>query len=85
MMGNGIPAIATAVGGIGDILQDMENGIVLEDGSAKAITNGIEKAILTPEGAYQEMAGNAIATVTCELHWKRLKSQQVNIYEDGMS
>lgn len=66
MMGNGIPAIATAVGGIGDILQDMENGIVLEDSSAKAITDGIEKAILTPEEAYQEMAGNAFAMVTCE-------------------
>lgn len=66
MMGCGIPAIASAVGGIADIIQDAENGFVLQNCTADTISEAIEKAILTPEESYQRMAKKAYTTITNE-------------------
>lgn len=66
MMGYGIPAIASAVGGIADVVQDGKNGILLSECSIDAISAGIERAILMPRAAYQEMAENAYQTILDE-------------------
>lgn len=63
MMGCGIPAVASAVGGIADIIQDSKNGFILRDCTADAISKGIEKAICVPETEYQKMAGKAYMTI----------------------
>lgn len=63
MMGCGIPAVASAIGGIADIIQDSKNGFILRDCTADAISKGIEKAICAPEMEYQKMARNAYATI----------------------
>ena len=66
MMGCGIPVIASAVGGIADIIQDSENGFILRDCTADAICKGIEKAILASENTYQKMSKMAYTTITSE-------------------
>ena len=66
MMGCGIPVIASAVGGIADIIQDSENGFILRDCTADAICKGIEKAILASENTYQKMSKMAYTTITNE-------------------
>ena len=63
MMGCGIPAIASAVGGIADIVTDGINGILLSDCSDKAIFEGIRLAITTSEEAYRRMSANAYETI----------------------
>lgn len=66
MMGCGIPAIASAVGGIADIIQDSKNGFILRDCTADAISKGIEKAVCTPENKYHDMSKMAYTTITDE-------------------
>ena len=66
MMGYGIPAIASAVGGIVDMIQDGKNGFLLSECSTDAISAGIERAILAPETTYQEMAESAYQTILNE-------------------
>ena len=63
MMGCGIPAIASPVGGIADVMQDGENGMILSDRTADAIAAGMERAILLPEEAYRKMAEKAYETI----------------------
>lgn len=45
MMGQGIPAIASPVGGIRDIIKDGENGWLLVDNSVESILKGLLRAI----------------------------------------
>lgn len=66
MMGCGIPAIASAVGGIADIIQDSKNGFILRNYTADAISKGIEKAVCTPENKYHDMSKMAYTTITDE-------------------
>ena len=66
MMGCGVPAIASPVGGIADIIQDGVNGLILVNCSVSAITNGIYRAISISETMYREMAEKAYETIAGE-------------------
>lgn len=63
MMGWGIPAIASPAGGISDLIQDGENGMLLPGCSVEEIRQGIERGIRTPEPVYREMAKKAHAAI----------------------
>lgn len=60
MMGQGIPALASPVGGILDIIVPGENGWFLEDNSVKGIEAGLRKAVADDsriaENAYHTIA-----------------------------
>lgn len=66
MMGQGIPALASPVGGVQDIVRDGENGFLLPDCSVSAIKNGIERMVLTDEATYAQYAAAAFSTVDKE-------------------
>lgn len=58
MMGSGIPAIASPVGGIADVVES-RNGFLIQGYSVNDIKGEMEEAILTDEDLYQSMAKNA--------------------------
>lgn len=62
-MGCGVPPVASPVGGITDVVQDMENGLLLSGCSVEEIAAGIERAVSLPEPDYQQMAKRAYETV----------------------
>lgn len=64
MMGSGIPAIASPVGGISDIIQDGENGLLLMDCSVEIIAKSIESAIAVSEENYRLMAASAYKEIS---------------------
>ncbi len=64
MMGSGIPAIASPVGGISDIIQDGENGLLLMDCSVEIIAKSIEGAIAVSEENYRLMAVSAYKEIS---------------------
>lgn len=66
MMAQGIPALASPVGGIQDIVRDGENGFLLPDCSVNEIKKGIERMILIDEETYAKYAAAAFSTVDKE-------------------
>jgi glycosyltransferase involved in cell wall biosynthesis len=58
MMGCGIPALVSPVGGITDIVKDNMNGFWLDDTSASSIASNMEKAICISkvQSHYEEMS-----------------------------
>ena len=64
MMGSGIPAIASPVGGISDIIQDGKNGLLLMDCSVEIIAKSIEDAIAVSEENYRLMAVSAYKEIS---------------------
>ena len=58
MMGSGIPAIASPVGGIADVVES-RNGFLIQGYRVDDIKGKIEEAILTDEDLYQSKAKNA--------------------------
>ena len=45
----GLPAVATRVGGNGDIIQENENGLLIEPGNAEQLAHSINTLIASPE------------------------------------
>ena len=64
MMGSGIPAIASPVGGINDIIHNGKNGFLLMDCSVGAITKSIEEVIAISEENYRLMAASAYMEIS---------------------
>lgn len=58
MMGSGIPAIASPVGGIADVVES-RNGFLIQGYRVDDIKGKIEEAILTDENLYKSKAKNA--------------------------
>ncbi len=65
MMGLGIPAIASPVGGIPDVI-DSTNGFILTDCSVTSLKEKMEEAIILPEKSYVDMAKSAYSTICNE-------------------
>lgn len=65
MMGAGIPAITSPVGGIADVVE-LNNGFLIQGYSVDDIKSKIEEAVLTDENLYQSMARNAYSKIKGE-------------------
>ena len=65
MMGCGIPAIASSVGGISDVICST-NGFLLCDSTVRDLKEKMEKAIALNENEYIQMARNAYETINRE-------------------
>lgn len=66
MMGRGIPALASPVGGIKDIVTDGENGFVLADTTVDSIKGGLTRLIDKDGESYKACAEDAFNTVNKE-------------------
>lgn len=65
MMGFGIPAIASSVGGISDVICST-NGFLLYGSTVLDLKERIEKAIELSDNEYTKMARNAYETINRE-------------------
>ena len=66
MMGRGIPALASPVGGIKDILIDKKNGFVLSNTTVDSIADGLNKIIDLDSESYKSLAEGAYYIVNRE-------------------
>ena len=65
VMGCGVPAIASPVGGITDIINSM-NGFILHDCTVEELKKQMISAIVTKEATYTKIAQNAYGTISKE-------------------
>ena len=65
-MALGIPTVSTKVGGISEIIQDNENGVLVEPENAEALAEGI-KSLMTNATLYKRIRRNALECV-CSSH-----------------
>lgn len=68
-MACGVPVIATATGGLPDIVRHESTGLLVEPGHVEATTSAISRMILD-EKSRISMAGNALDMVRKEYEWK---------------
>ena len=66
MMATGIPALASPVGGIKDLVRDKENGFVLKDCTTKTIADSLTEIICINEESYKKCSEEAFNTVCKE-------------------
>lgn len=66
MMGQGIPAIVTPVGGIPDIVRHGENGWILKGTQVEDIVSALLNAFAVGEKQYEIVSRNAYETVERE-------------------
>lgn len=66
MMGRGLPALASPVGGVKDIVRDGVNGFVLQEPSAELIAQGILRMIDQEGESYKKLCEEANRTIFAE-------------------
>ncbi|PIC62807.1 N-acetyl-alpha-D-glucosaminyl L-malate synthase BshA [Sporosarcina sp. P13] len=75
----GVPAVATAIGGIPEIVDDGRNGFLVELGDVQAVADSITR-LLTDSSLHQGMKTQAIDTVREEFSSDRIVSQYEALY-----
>ena len=76
----GVPAIATDVGGISDVIEDGGNGILLKTTDTEELVKAIESLLMNPE-AHEKMSRFCIEKVAAEFSPERVGKDQVSEYE----
>lgn len=77
----GLPVIGTRVGGILDVIQDMENGLLIEPKNPAAIAEAIKKLLGDKELA-SRLSGSAMETVK-RFDWDTVITQIDKLYQEA--
>ncbi|MFH1245580.1 MAG: lipopolysaccharide heptosyltransferase II [Candidatus Omnitrophota bacterium] len=80
----GVPVVATKVGGIVDIIQDGENGILVEPGNAAALAGALIKLAKNPQLGRQ-MAWLARKKVENSYSLQRMVDKTINVYNEALA
>ncbi|MDV6377694.1 N-acetyl-alpha-D-glucosaminyl L-malate synthase BshA [Sporosarcina sp. GW1-11] len=75
----GVPAVATAIGGIPEVVDDGRNGYLVELGDVQAVANCVTR-LLTDHALHQEMKKQALDTVREEFRSDKIVSQYEALY-----
>lgn len=78
-MACGLPAVATRIGGVVDIIQDGENGILVDPGDVNGLAEGMRK-LLKDEGLAGSIASRAFQTIQDFYSLDSIASKYVEIY-----
>jgi glycosyltransferase involved in cell wall biosynthesis len=74
-----LPAVATRIGGVTDIVRDGENGVLVEPGDAPALAQGIEK--LLGDGRFTGiLAQNALQTIMDNYSLESIAPRYIGLY-----
>lgn len=78
----GIPSIASAVGGIPEIIQDMESGILVRPKSSDEIVKALEFLAAHPKKA-REFGKKLRANVRKDFSFKKMMVQTIKVYQEN--
>ena len=76
-MALGLPVIATAVGGMPDVLQDRVTGFVV-DPSREAVSKGLQELIRNPE-LRRRLGASARIWASSELSWEKVARKSLRL------
>lgn len=71
--------IASATGGLAEIVEDGRTGITVPPGNPEALAKGITKA-LRDAGRYEELRNNALRKVLYEYDWRKIAKETLDVY-----
>ncbi|GKV65699.1 MULTISPECIES: N-acetyl-alpha-D-glucosaminyl L-malate synthase BshA [unclassified Sporosarcina] len=77
----GVPAVATAIGGIPEVVEDGHNGYLVELGDVQAVAERVTR-LLTDEELRRQMKQHAVQTVQEQFSSEHIVSQYEALYEE---
>ena len=80
-MACGLPVIATAVGGTGEVIRHLQNGMLV----APCDVPGLAKALIdvaTDRALRERLGANARASVETDYSWERVVEANLDIYDE---
>lgn len=75
----GVPAVANAIGGIPEVVEDGVNGFLVELGDVQAVADRVTQLLSNPV-MYQQMKENAIQTVQNDFSSEMIVNQYEELY-----
>ncbi len=81
-MAHGVPVVASAVGGLLDLVVDGETGLLAPPGDVSALRAALER--LLADGELRARLGNAGRERAREFSWARVTQLTVSAYEDAL-
>ncbi len=83
-MACGLPPVATRIGGVEDIIQDGENGVLVNAGDSKALAEGLSR-LLAVRNRRDTIAGNALRTIQDTFSLDSIIPKYLELYEKVLS
>jgi glycosyltransferase involved in cell wall biosynthesis len=78
-----VPVIASAVGGIGDVVRSGENGLLVPEKDVDALTKAIIK-LADEKNLRIRLAENGYRTAINDFSWKNIAFKYSEIYEESV-
>jgi glycosyltransferase involved in cell wall biosynthesis len=82
-MAHGRPVVATAVGGLRDLVVDGETGVLVPPGDSAALRAALERLLGDPE-LRRRLGAAARARARSELSWERFLCATLEVYRDAL-
>ena len=79
-LANKRPVIACGVGGIVDVIQDGETGVLVEEKNSQALANAVNDLLTDPERR-QRLAEQGYAFAHSHFNWDRINAELVRVFE----
>ncbi len=83
-MSTGVPVVATDVGGVGHIVQDEKNGLLVPSANADKLATGI-KRLLTDSTWMTQLAKNGLSTVASRYSAEKMAENYMTLYDEVAS
>lgn len=79
-LANGVPVIMTDIGGLGEVIERYNCGIVVDENDIPGICKAMEQLIDDKE-LRREMSMNGLNLIKQEFNWKKMEAKLQHIYE----
>lgn len=83
-MACGLPVVASAIGGVVDLISDRENGLLFPVDDEKALTETLKVCLSDPQKMAQ-LGTNALRTIEQNYTWSIVIQRYLNLYEQVMA
>jgi glycosyltransferase involved in cell wall biosynthesis len=83
-MACGLPVVATAVGGMADLLRDGENALLVPAGSPQALADALQRLLANPD-LRRQLGGRARVEITARFGLAQELAGYLNVYRSVLS